>query len=245
MFTPFATQQAGIIEDSLYLNLDPAYQLGKIATPSTAGNMFADLSPFANQFRQASGSISLVATEPAYALFNTANTSGSQLAPTQTTITGASFWQNTSFTIQAWTYWNNVSARDYCLFSQGAGAANTGLHIQARSSKLQFALYLDDLTSVANLPTNTWINIAMVYNKRAGFRKEIYFNGVLDTAANGSNYAGTAANNFIIGSNVWAAAGGGAGWDGRLGQTLIYGRPLTASDIMQNYNATKQRYNIR
>jgi hypothetical protein len=244
MFTAFANQQAGIIQDSLYLNLDPAYQLGKIATPSTAGNMFADLSPFANQFRQASGSITLDATSPAYALFNAANTSGSQLAPTQTTITGASFWQGSSFTIQAWTYWVTISGRDVCLFSQGAGAANTGLHIQARNSKLQFAFYLDDLTSSANLPLNTWINIAMVYNKRAGFRKEIYFNGVLDTAANGANYAGTAANNFTIGTNVWGAAGGASAYNGRLGQTLIYGRPLTASDIVQNYNATKNRYNI-
>jgi hypothetical protein len=84
----------------------------------------------------------------------------------------------------------------------------------------------------------------MVYNKRAGFRKEIYFNGVLDTAANGANYAGTAANNFTIGTNVWGAAGGASAYNGRLGQTLIYGRPLTASDIVQNYNATKNRYNI-
>jgi hypothetical protein len=248
MFTAFSNQQAGIIEDSLYLNLDPAYQLGKVITPSTIGSVYTDLSPFANQFLQKSGSITLSATEPAYALFNTANQTGSMLTPISPNFTDSSFFRSSSFTIQAWTYWGAVTGRDYCLFSQGRGAANVGLHIQARNSKLQFAFYLDDLTSSANLPTNTWINIAMVYNKRAGFRKQIYFNGVLDTQGNGANYAGTPLrNNFTIGTNVWAGAGeggGSSGWDGRLGQTLIYGRDLTASDIFQNYNATKNRYNI-
>lgn len=244
MFTPIAIQQTGIVQDSLYMNFD--LQSGQLNTLVTnTGNSFQD-SVYNSPLTITSGSFTKSLTTPAYIQFQSVST-GSQIWATNTSSAGIgyNFLTSTSWTMQAWTYWGAITA-DPCLMSQGTTTNNNGFHIIARNNKLLFGMYNNDLTSNANLTANTWINIALVYNKRAGYRKEIWFNGALDIAANGNEYTGGASNynNTTIGFINWVGYTGNP-WNGRLGQMLWYGKALTPSEIRQNYDATKQIYNIR
>ena len=249
MFTNIGTQRAGVIQDSLYYDLNAANLIGKIPSPATIGTIFPDVTTgYANNTEVKSGSLAISA-DLGYIDFVAANTTGSILLPNQT-ITGRTFLIGSSWTIEWWGYWDVITGRDVCLFSQGDGANNNGLHIQARNSKLQFAMYNSDLTSTANLVTGRWQHYACVFQNAAqlGYRKTIYFNGVQDsTATFATAYAGGPVGRpFAIGTNIWGGVigRGDVGYDGRVGEIRIYGRALTASDVMQNYQATKNRYNI-
>jgi hypothetical protein len=243
MFTPIAIQTAGIVQDSLYMNFD--LQSGQLNTlvPNSGAN-FQD-SVYNSPLRITSGSFVKSLATPAYIDFQSVST-GSQIWPTNASGAGIgyNFLTSTSWTMQAWTWWDAITG-DICLISQGALANDQGFHVIARSNKLGFNLFNNDLSSIADLPQNRWVNIALVYNRRTGFRKEIYFNGVLDNAANGNQYGGgaTAPNNTTIGFINWIGYSGNP-WNGRLGQMLWYGKALTSSEIRQNYDATKQIYGV-
>jgi len=250
MIGSFATIQAGLITDSLYYNLDAANYVTTLSSPLNIGTTLQDrYTGFTNNTEIKSGSLPMVATTPAYIDFLAANATGSILLPTQT-VTGRTFLIGSSWTIQWWGYWDVISGRDVCLFSQGNPANNNGLHIQARNSKLQFAMYNSDLTSTANLATGVWRHFACVFQNGSqfGFRKTIYFNGVQDsTGTFATAYGGgDVGDPFAIGTNIWGGTigQGAVGYDGRIGEIQIYGRALNASEVFQNYQATKNKYNI-
>lgn len=96
-----------------------------------------------------------------------------------------------------------------------------------------------------NLPTqtklsiNTWYYLAFTND---GTTLKIYINGVLDnsiSALSGSPYATISADIAIgvtgQGYNAFYA-------NGKMGMASFYNIPLTAEQILQNYNATKGRY---
>ena len=243
MFAPVAIQQTGIVQDSLVCNLD--LQSGQLNTLVTnSGNNFQD-SVYNTPLRITSGSFVKSLTTPAYIDFQSVST-GSQIWPTNASGAGIgyNFLTSTSWTMQVWTWWDVITG-DPSLIAQGALADNNGFHVIARNNKLGFNMFNNDLSSVADLPQNRWVNIALTYRRATGFRKEIYFNGVLDNAANGNQYGGgaTAPNNTTIGFINWVGYSGNP-WNGRLGQMLWYNKVLTASEVRQNYDATKQIYGI-
>lgn len=249
MFTAVANNNQALIYDSLYMDLNAADYIGKVSSPLNIGTNLQDVyTGYANNITVASGSIALSA-DLGYFDFPSANTTGSIMLPTNQNITGRTFLINSSWTIQWWGWWDVISGRDACLFSQGNFANNNGLHIQARNSKLQFAMFNSDLTSNANLVTGRWDHYACVFQNAAqlGYRKTIYINGVQDiTATFATAYGGgDVGDPFVIGTNIWAGTvgQGAAAYDGRVGEVQIYGRALNASEVFNNFQATKSRYN--
>jgi hypothetical protein len=241
MISSFATQQAGIIQDSLVTYFDFAESE---SYPMT-GSLIRDLSlQSGNGTIEAGSSFSNV--NGGYLDFNGTNTRVNPIGTSTNGPTGT-FFNQSSFTIQAWMWFDSLSG-DRALCTQGRGNNNQGLHIIARSSKLQFNMFNNDLTGAATLTTNRWYNVACTYNKRTGFRKTIYLDGVVDASANGNEYtAPTGDNNFQLGRVNWVAGGvpfTGAYLDGRIGQVLIYGRVLTQEDVRQNINASKNRFGL-
>lgn len=243
MFAPASIQSAGIITDSLYMNFD--LQSGQLDTlvPNSGAN-FQD-SVYNSPLRITSGSFVKSLATPAYIDFQSAST-GSQIWATNASGAGIgyNFLVNSSWTCQMWVWWDVITG-DPCIIAQGGFDNNQGFHVIARSNKLLFGMFNNDLTSTADLVANRWTNIALTYRRSTGFRKEIYFNGVLDSAANGNQYGGgaTQPNNTTIGFINWVGYSGNP-MNGRLGQMLWYGKVLTESEIRQNYDATKQFYNI-
>ena len=110
----------------------------------------------------------------------------------------------------------------------GKNGANFVLRAYAVADYIQFA----------TMPTlNTWTNITIT---RSGTTATLYYNAV-------SRATGTTSQNFVQ-STAYVGNDGvpvSANFNGRIATTLFYkGKALTASEILQNYNATKGRYGL-
>jgi hypothetical protein len=90
--------------------------------------------------------------------------------------------------------------------------------------------------SYSSISANTWYNVVLTWNQSATTVTG-YMNGVLDV--NNSSWARWPTS-FV---NVGIGLGYNSRYFlGNLGQVSLYNRALSASEIFQNYNASKKRY---
>ena len=83
---------------------------------------------------------------------------------------------------------------------------------------------------------NIWTNTTAVFT---GTNLLIYINGKLDNTATISGTIGTNAIDFSIGK-----ANDGFNWSGQVANVLMYNTALSATDVLQNYNAVKSRFGL-
>jgi len=151
---------------------------------------------------------------------------------------------NADFTIQFWFNTNSLGgANGYGLFFNG----NTGLN----TNRVQIAgnsdgsIYLntvastvgDNFVSAAGLVTvGNWYNFTAVRNSGV---ITIYLNGI-SVASGNVNYTPSQQSNLYVGF----VRSSGALWylNGRMSNIIIGNIALTATEVLQNYNATKSRF---
>jgi len=115
------------------------------------------------------------------------------------------------------------------------------------NSKVWFALSSNglvgypDLFSTTSVSTNTWYYISSTWDKNTGEMK-IYINGQLDaTRLNVTNSIFNSNRQLSIGSEDGGYA---QAISKNIAQVAIYNRALTASEVLQNYNALKGRFGL-
>ena len=93
-----------------------------------------------------------------------------------------------------------------------------------------------------------WNNVTAVFDDNY-LNLMIYINGVLETTSNNGNSSGapflnvsTSTSYFNIGRRT--VGGGDEYFTGEIGQVLVYGKILTAAEVLQNFNATRKTYGI-
>jgi hypothetical protein len=89
---------------------------------------------------------------------------------------------------------------------------------------------------------NTWYHIVGTHQRIAGSSTlNIYINGILLSGVTGSPTTAVNSNstNVSIGSRF---IDGTSAWNGRISTARIYTRTLSATEVLQNYNATKSRF---
>ena len=136
-------------------------------------------------------------------------------------------------TVMAWVYPTSISGYIQILgFGSATNNYATGLCISSGGKWATFqhntAAY-EGSAAVANV----WTHVCMTQSSSGS---EIYINGSFDNS-NGTNIT-TAQSSAYIG----ASFDDREKWQGRIAQVLFYNKKLTASEIKQNYNATKRRY---
>jgi hypothetical protein len=151
-----------------------------------------------------------------------------------------------NLTLSAWI--NRTDVVNYAHFI-GIPASNTtwlppyvsyGIEYIGGSNTISFATgYTDnnyDNTNVTAFGNNVWFNFTATYDKT---NVKIYINGLLQItrAETRTLFASTA--NFYIGSNNTT---NGYPLNGKIANTLLYNRSLSATEVLQNYNATKGRF---
>jgi hypothetical protein len=99
---------------------------------------------------------------------------------------------------------------------------------------------------IANTSTN-WQYLTMVFDGTQtgnSNRLKCYINGILL----GVNYSGTIPATTSASNSVFSIGNsqgiGGNYSDGNIANVQIYNRPLSATEVSQNYNAQKSRFNI-
>jgi hypothetical protein len=92
------------------------------------------------------------------------------------------------------------------------------------------------VTGATTLSLNTWYFGAVTYSSTTGWK--LYLNGVQD-GSNGDTTTFTGNQEISIGSYST-----GNNFTGRIGSAFVYNRVLSATEIQQNYNATKGRFGL-
>jgi hypothetical protein len=125
------------------------------------------------------------------------------------------------------------------------GTVQYGLFYSWLSERLIFLVqtnteFLPTLNN--NILRNTIYNVVGVYN---GEQRRIYVNGVLNNTDNFTTnpiYPGSGEINTQIGR--WGFSGYERNFNGNIFNTMIYNRALSASEVLQNYNAQKGRFGL-
>ena len=96
-------------------------------------------------------------------------------------------------------------------------------------------------TTSSYVTANKWNHIVCAYN---GSTKTIYVNGVLAASTSCTGTPSTNTNGISMG--VYGGYNGGRGYwfSGQIAISRVYNRGLTASEILQNYNATRSRFGL-
>lgn len=177
---------------------------------------------------------SLTYTSNGSVTFNGSNNyidTGNPTAARLTTSISIDSWVNTSNTLGN----GNIVNKNY----------NSGYRLRISSDNSILFLYVSPaglvgcVTSSNIITNNTWNNIVVTGDINAGGK--IYLNGNLVTST-GDSYNPTGANNenLLIGS----APGFGEYFSGRISSVKIYNRALTATEVLQNYNALRGRFGL-
>ena len=222
----------GIVKDGLVLDLDAAKRDSYIGT----GTAWNDISGNRNNGTLVNGPT-----------FNSGNLGsivfdGVDDYEIGNTPTSLNLSQPTS--INVWFYFNAftpvnsriIECQDSSYSVQIIRDGNSGL-IATKNSNFQTGV---DGTTWFTPTTGIWYNVTAVWTPSTTSTL-LYLNGVSQTGTSFSNIGkGNQPNKTVLGvrsdfqSTTWL--------NGRISITQIYNRALSASEILQNYNATKGRY---
>jgi len=99
--------------------------------------------------------------------------------------------------------------------------------------------------ATSEVSPNTWYYGACTYDGAdpvATSNINVYLNGALD---NSTTDNGGTVNNFTYSTNTKIGSiNGGWYFEGNLGELMIYNKALTASEVLQNYTVTKDRFGL-
>jgi hypothetical protein len=160
----------------------------------------------------------------------------------------------TGITLGAWIYRTAVNPTNYYRRVIEKAITYPGLQYSlvttpsgdaAGEGKLLLDLYLNSALptpcrGTTQLSLNTWYYISATYD---GSSRKLYLNGNLDVQTATTGNITSTASSLIIGEYL-PGSGTTYAWNGRIANTQLYNRALTASEIQQNYNATKGRFNL-
>ena len=151
----------------------------------------------------------------------------------------------------------SVSSTTTSIFGNGATANSVGIGALLINSNNSYQLYvgsraIDLITYTLNIELNTPYIVTFVYDGNSQLNitpnQYTYVNGELKSTQNVSSGLG---GSFETNSFGWASfinravpGGNAAIGGGVIHQCSIYNRALSATEILQNYNATKTRFGL-
>ena len=146
---------------------------------------------------------------------------------------------NTAFTIICWVY-PNVTPASNTFFSVGtASQTRQALHLRmVTNTSFLFGMYNDDLPATVSGVTGAWNCFAVTLT--TGFVQSVYQNGIFNTSRTAAGYyVGTTTCNigrFSLSQGEYV--------NGNIPIVQVYNRALSATEVLQNYNATKSRFGL-
>ena len=148
----------------------------------------------------------------------------------------------TGFTVSAWLWRTNGATGSNTIVGQSHDNGNSGqnwiLTVHG-SGTVYFHIYgTDDYSGVSNLVSyETWTHLAGVVEDDGV--KRIYKNGVVQLSTASGKSADTVSYDTFVGNL------GAINWhDGRIGAVKYYKKPLTADELLADFNATKGTYGL-
>jgi hypothetical protein len=165
--------------------------------------------------------------------------------------TGTAFqFANTSFTVSIWI--RTSSTTTGIIVSKGATASTGGWLVEfdtagtiTTTTKGSTGFNTFNRTSSVTVNNNTWTNIVVIYTTNtttlASNTASIYVNGSL---RNGTGTLGTIVYATTTDTVQIGRRPSGIYFNGNISNVQIYNRGITATEVLQNYNATKSRFGL-
>jgi len=135
----------------------------------------------------------------------------------------------------------------FSVWGQGPTASNKGLHLISNTTGgrgMVYGFYANDNDYGNYIPAiNNWYHWVFTYNGTS-FAKAFYANGVLQTPTSAvqNAYTETASGlrlAIAFGPNVSSTPANGA-----FGCARVYNRPLSLTEVNQNFNAQRSRFGL-
>jgi hypothetical protein len=147
-----------------------------------------------------------------------------------------SFNSTQPHTYSAWIYQTGFALYNWIIDN---GGSNTGTSLITNSAKVGFFFNGGNsfVTSTSSISSNTWVNISTVYSS---LNVSFYINGVFNSNSSIGSFPSSSTSTVI---GRWNPASDFY-FPGRIAQTQIYNRALSATEVRQNYNATKTRFGL-
>ena len=159
---------------------------------------------------------------------------------------GSSFGGTSEGTISFWIKLTNTIEAGYAGNQRPWGKNGDfecrwgGNALQADNRKLNIDIQgTQNLISTQDTWLNSlWYNIAITYNSATN-SSVLYIQGVQNVTGTSGNPSALAGN-----FNIMATASATGFVNGRIGNFLVYNRALSATEILQNYDAVKSRFGL-
>lgn len=145
---------------------------------------------------------------------------------------GDIFSKGTHSTEQPFLVWRDESA--------GSGSDQSG-NINSLSAFVYDGTDMSWISSSNNsLNDENWHYVAVTFEANDATGLNIYLDGSLEQSGDTSSvdFIESSGNSFIIG----AATSGSLYFDGSIDEVFVYGRALSATEVLQSYNSTKRNY---
>jgi hypothetical protein len=165
------------------------------------------------------------------------------------------FTNNDNYTIEFWAYINSVqldtATVDNCIVEKWNSSSESAYPYVARlirsSSTINFASFNGSINPISSTTANlnNWAQYVGVFNHQINVLS-VYKNGQLSSTGS-LNIGGTISNSSTLNIGRRANPGGISGtnhFTGRIGIVRIYNSDLTASQVLQNYNANKSQFGL-
>jgi len=152
-----------------------------------------------------------------------------------------------SFSCESFFQWSNLGSGRGSIFSLNYNNPTTGYLIRQKDdSSGKFVIWSDygsesGIFSTAALTINTWNHVVVVQSSGTCL---IYINGVLDSSQSLPNPVLNQSYPILLGVRATSGPSAGAYLPGRIGVSRIYNRTLSATEVLQNYNAQKSRFGL-
>lgn len=151
---------------------------------------------------------------------------------------------STDFTLDMWVNSSSVSTEQF-LISNVNTTISKGWNVELYNSRFIFQVWPSGIYKQTNTTynSNTWYNLNITYNIGV---VNIYVNGssIPTTNVGGSDFTFTNSDYNTFFSFFPYTLSSGLPFSGKLSTTKIYSRALSATEILQNYNATKSRFGL-
>jgi hypothetical protein len=148
-----------------------------------------------------------------------------------------------SFSCESFFKWSNIGTNRGSIFSLNYNYPTSGYLIRQRDdSSGKFVVWSDygsesGIYSTTALIVNTWNHVIVTQESTIC---SIYINGIFDSSQSLPNPVLNQSYPILLGRR----ASTGAYLTGNIAAAKIYNRALSASEILQNYNAQKSRFNL-
>jgi hypothetical protein len=133
-------------------------------------------------------------------------------------------------------------------FGQGyfGGSTGWGLGMNTTSGVNRFAFQVRNSGTVsqplASFTNNNWYHVVGTFTRNENTR--LYINGSLIASASNTNIGNLTITPSINNAGLGRGGGGPFYAGGNISAARIYNRPLSSTEVLQNYNATKTRFGL-